>query len=539
MLSKNKRGARKTILLLACLAMSGVAGFAAENFHAEGSRWWQDVSFLASDDLKGRATGSAGYSAAAEYVADKFKKEGLKPAGTVGFFQPVRFKSHVVDDAYSSVHLVNGQNETMLTLGEEAILRPSGDAAPEVNAGAVFVGYGISAPEANYDDFAGLDLHGKIAVYLSGGPSTIKDPLRAHEESAGERWKAMKAAGAIGMAVILNSANQEIPWSNIAANRGRPSLELADAELRKDQGRQISLTLNPKYAEEFFAGSGHTFAEVLAAAKAKQPLPKFPLVVKIQAKTKMDEKDVESPNIVGELEGSDPTLKKEFVIVSAHLDHLGVGAAVNGDEIYNGAMDNASGVAALIQIAHDFHDAANKPKRSVIFLAVCGEEEGELGSWYFAHRPSVSKDAIVADLNMDMFLPLFPLEYLQVQGLDESTLGEDVRSAGQQEGVKVIEDEQPSANRFIRSDQYSFVQVGIPALAFKFGYAKGSPEEKIFNDWVHTRYHEPSDDTSQKVDHDAAGKFCHLIYLLADRVANGPSRPSWEPTSFFRRFAER
>jgi len=537
MLSKKTRGANKWILLLACVAVSGFAAVAADNFHAEGSRWWQDVSFLASDDLKGRVTGSAGYSAAAEYVAEKFKKEGLKPAGTVGFFQPVKFKSHVVDEAYSSVRLVNGSNEAPLTLGEEVILRPAGNTAPQVDAGAVFVGYGISAPDANYDDFAGQDLHGKIAVYLSGGPATIKDPLRAHEESLGERWKAARAAGAIGMAVILNSANQEIPWSNIAANRGRASLELADPELRKDQGMQIELTVNPKNADEFFAGSGHTFAEVLAAAKAKQPLPKFPLAVKIQAKTKIDEKDVEAPNVAGELEGSDASLKKEFVIVSAHLDHLGVGAAVNNDEIYNGAMDNAAGVAALIQIAHDFHSAGKKPKRSVIFLAVCGEEEGELGSWYFAHRPTVPKDAIVADLNMDMFLPLFPLEYLQVQGLDESTLGDDVRAVGQSMGVKVIEDEQPSANRFIRSDQYSFVQVGVPALAFKFGYAKGSPEEKTFSDWVHTRYHEPSDDTNQKVDHDAAGKFCHLLYLLADRVANDPSKPSWGPNSFFRRFS--
>ena len=520
------------------LALGGFAVVAAaQDFHGEGSRWWDDVKYLASDRLSGRMTGSAGYSVAAEYVADKFKKEGLKPAGTVGFFQPVEFKSRVVDEAYSSVHLINGKNDIALTLGDEAILRAPGDAAQEVNAGAVFVGYGMSVPEAHYDDFAGLDLHGKIAVYLAGGPSTIKDPLRAHEESLGERWKAMKAAGAIGMAVILNSANQEIPWSNIAANRGRPTLELADPSLRKDQGMQVALTINPKFADEFFAGSGRSFAEVLAAAKGKQPLPRFPLAVKIQAKTRVDEKPVEAPNIAGKLEGSDPALKNEFVIVSAHLDHLGVGAPVNGDEVYNGAMDNASGVAALIQIARDFHEAKDKPKRTVIFLAVCGEEEGELGSWYFAHRPSVPKNAIVADLNMDMFLPLFPLQYLQVQGLDESTLGNDVRAVGPSMGVKVIEDEQPAANRFIRSDQYSFVQVGIPALAFKFGYVKGSPEETAFNDWVHTRYHEPSDDTNQKVDHDAAGKFCHLLYELANRVADAPAKPSWDPASFFKRFA--
>ena len=212
---------------------------------------------------------------------------------------------------------------------------------------------------------------------------------------------------------------------------------------------------------------------------------------------------------------------------------------MNGDDIYNGAMDNASGVAALIQIARDFRESGTKPKRSVMFLAVCGEEEGELGSWYFANHPSVPAKNIIADINMDMFMPLFPLKYLQVQGLDESTLGDDIRAVGKADGIDVIEDEQPQANRFIRSDQYSFIKRGVPALAFKFGYVKGSPQEKIFNDWVHTRYHAPSDDIDQKpVNQEAAGKFAHVLFLLADRVADESARPTWEPTSFFRRFAE-
>lgn len=523
----------------ACAALCTVTlAQVQQNPKAEGSRWWKDITFLASDDLQGRMTGSGGYQAAAGYVAEKFQDEGLKPAGTVGFFQPVKFKSLLLDEAYSSMTLVQADKTTPLTLGKEVILSPTGDATKEVDAEAVFVGYGIAAPEANYDDLAGVDLHGKIAIYLAGGPESIKDPLRAHEESSGERWKAMKAAGAIGSAMIFNTTNQEIPWDRIAGNRHRETLELADESLRHDQGRQISFSINPEYADEFFEGSGHSMAEIIAAAKGHQPLPKFPLAVKIHAKIKVAQRDVEAPNIAGELEGSDPELKKQFVIVSAHLDHLGIGAPVNGDDIYNGAMDNAAGVSALIQIARDFRVSSTKPKRSVIFLAVCGEEEGELGSWYFANHPSVPSGGIVADINMDMFMPLFALQYLQVQGLDESTLGDDIRAVGKADGVEVIEDEQPQANRFIRSDQYSFVQKGVPALAFKFGYEKGSPQEKIFNDWVHTRYHQPSDDVSQKVDQEAAGKFCYLLYMLADRVADDAARPAWEPTSFFRRFAE-
>lgn len=522
-----------------CAILCGVAAAQVEqNAKAEGGRWWKDVSFLASDDLQGRMTGSGGYQAAAGYVAEKFKAEDLKPAGNIGFFQPVKFKSLELDEAYSSVELRQEDKQTPLTLGKELILSPTGDSVPEVHAQAVFVGYGISAPEVNYNDLAGLNLHGKIAVYLAGGPESIQDPLRAHEESSGERWKAMKAAGAIGTAVILNTANQEIPWQRIAGNRHRATLELADENLRRDQGKEISAAINPEYADDFFTGSGHSLAEIIADAKAQKPLPKFPLAIAIDAKIKVKATDVEAPNVVAELQGSDPDLKNQFVVVSAHLDHLGIGAPVNDDDIYNGAMDNAAGVAALIQIAHDFREAKSKPKRSVIFLAVCGEEEGELGSWYFANHPTVPFKEIAADINMDMFLPLFPLEYLQVQGLDESTLGDDIRAAGKADGVNIIEDEQPQANRFIRSDQYSFVQKGIPALAFKFGYVKGSPQEKIFNDWVHTHYHEPSDDTNQHVDQEAAGKFCHLIYMLADRVADDASRPTWKPSSFFRRFAE-
>ena len=523
--------------VLSVLASSLAGAQPPQNLAAQGASWWKDIAYLASDSLQGRMTGSQGYRTAAAYVAQKFKDAGLVGAGTAGFYQPVKFKRLELDEAASSVELVDGTKTTPLTFGREVIISAVDNPAGQVDAGAVFVGYGISAPEANYDDLAGLDLHGKIAVYLAGGPETIKDPLRAHKESSGERWKAMKAAGAVGTIVIFNTANQEIAWDRIAGNRQKPSLELADASLRQDQGKLLAMSVNPQYADMFLAGSGHTMAEILSAARAKQSLPTFPLRVTIRAKTKVSTTDLESSNVVGELSGTDPALKQEYVIVSAHLDHLGVGAPVNGDSIYNGAMDNASGVASLIQIAHDFRAAGAKPKRSVIFLAIGGEEEGELGSWYFANHPSVPAHDIVADINMDMYLPLFPLVYLQVQGLDESTLGDDIRAVGEADGVKVIEDEQPGANRFIRSDQYSFVQRGIPALAFKFGYVQGSPEDKTFDTWVHTRYHQPSDDVNQPVDREAAAKFCHLLYLLTDRVAADAARPTWEPTSFFRRFA--
>jgi Zn-dependent M28 family amino/carboxypeptidase len=236
--------------------------------------------------------------------------------------------------------------------------------------------------------------------------------------------------------------------------------------------------------------------------------------------------------------GDDATLKNEYVIVSAHLDHLGVGKPVNGDGIYNGAMDDASGIASLIEIARALQKGKAASKRSILFLAVTGEEKGELGSEYFSAHPTIA-GRIVADFNMDMFLPLFPLKWLEVQGLNESTLGDDVREVAQAAGVQVQADKEPNRNRFIRSDQYSFIKHGVPALAFKFGYVPGGAEEKIFKNWYTNRYHGVTDDVKQPVDLAGAAQFNEILKNLVLRVANADQPPSWKSNSFFRRFAKR
>jgi Zn-dependent M28 family amino/carboxypeptidase len=248
-------------------------------------------------------------------------------------------------------------------------------------------------------------------------------------------------------------------------------------------------------------------------------------------------KTVGSKNIVGSRPGDDATLKNEYVIVSAHLDHLGVGKPVNGDRIYNGAMDDASGIASLIEIARALQKEKAASKRSILFLAVTGEEKGELGSEYFAAHPTIA-GRVVADINMDMYLPLFPLKWLEVQGLNESTLGDDVREVAQAAGVQVQADKEPNRNRFIRSDQYSFIKHGVPALAFKFGYTPGGPEENIFKNWYTNRYHGVTDDVKQPVDLAGAAQFNEILKNLALRVANAEQAPSWKSNSFFRRFAK-
>jgi len=392
-------------------------------------------------------------------------------------------------------------------------------------------------PEMHYDDLAGVDLKGKIAVYLVGGPSSIPGPLKSHYQSGAERWKYLKAAGVIGIATIQNPKSMDIPWSRATLSRFQPSMSLADPGLQETEGLRFSLTINPDHADKFLAGTGHTFAEILNAADHDQPLPHFPLGANIRAHVALKRSQVESQNVVGLLPGTDAKLKNEYVVLTAHLDHVGVREPINGDSIYNGAMDDASGIASILEIARMLHESGASLRRSVMFLAVTGEEKGLQGSRYFAAHPTVNGKSIVADINLDMFLPLHALHYIEVQGVDESTLGDQIRAVAKEAGIEVQADKEPQRNLFIRSDQYSFIKKGVPALAFKFGYLPGSPEEKLHKEWLKNRYHAPSDDLNQPVDKEAAAQFNRIILTLAERVANANDRPQWKPNSFFKRFA--
>jgi Zn-dependent M28 family amino/carboxypeptidase len=523
------------------VAVSGlcaaVLAAGAVDYASEGKRWWAHIEYLASDAMQGRNTGSPEHRKAAQYVAGEFERSGLKPAGTSGYLQPMKFQARQIVEDGSSLALVRDGKAEPLALGTDAVFNLRSDAAKDVEAPAVFVGYGLHIPDANHDDLAGLDLKGKIVVFLSGGPKGIAGPLLAHSQS-GERWKALRSAGVIGTATIQNPKAMDVPWARSSLARLNPSMNLAEAALQETQGQEFAIAVNPEHAEKLFVGSGHTFAELLAAADRGEKLPAFPLAAGFRAHVELKRWEVESQNVAGILPGSDPALKNEYVVLTAHLDHVGVGQPINGDAIYNGAMDDASGIASILEIAHMLHAAKTPLKRSMLFVAVTGEEKGLQGSKYFAAHPTVKTAAIVADINLDMFLPLHPLHYLEVQGLDESTLGDQIRAVASAAGLEIQGDKEPQRNLFIRSDQYSFIRHGIPALAFKFGYLPGSPEEKLHKEWLKNRYHAPSDDLNQPVDKDAAAQFNRVILELAERVANDPARPQWKPASFFRRFAE-
>jgi hypothetical protein len=510
----------------------------AADLNKEGDRWWSHIQVLADDKMEGRNTGSAGHRRAAEYLAAEFERAGLKPAGTSGYLQPVKFTVAQIVENQSSLAIIQNGKAMPLKLGEDATLSARPGLAERVDAEAVFCGYGLAIPEYKFDDFAGLDLKGKIVVYIAGGPRDVPGALRSHYSSREERWKAVQKTGAIGLVAIQNPKSMDIPWERSTLARLNATMALADEKLGETAGQQFAATINPTQADKILAASGHKFAELLAVADAGKPLPRFPLHVGLRATLKMKLSGVESQNVIGLLPGSDPKLKDEYVVFGGHLDHLGVGAPINGDAIYNGAMDDASGIASLIEIALLAKEENLRFRRSVLFVAVTGEEKGLQGSRYFSFNPTVPMKNIVADINMDMYLPLYPLKYLEVQGLGESTLGAEIRAASEKAGVVVQADKEPDRNLFIRSDQYNFIKSGVPALAFKFGYDLGSPEEKLAKNWLRNRYHAPSDDLNQPVDKPAAAKFNRIMLDLGSRVANADARPRWNGDSFFRRFAK-
>jgi Zn-dependent M28 family amino/carboxypeptidase len=529
-----KRLLLSSVLLLAASALCQTSSPA----HFDGKTWWDYVKVLADDNMDGRDTGSAGLQRAEAYIVDQLKQSGLEPAGVDGFYQEVKFRSRRIVEKDSSLALVRDGKVEPLVIGEDAMLSSRVDLAPKVEAPLVFVGWGLKIPEQNYDDLSGLDLKGKVVVVIGGSPAAIPGPLASHYQSTPERWKAFRAAGAIGIVYVLNPATIEIPWSRMTLTRNRPNMSLADPKFNDNEGVQLAVTYNPAHAEQLFAGSGHTFAEIAALAKDRKPLPHFPLAVSIKATAKMEQSTLESSNVIAKLPGSDPELKNEYVVLSAHIDHLGIGEPINGDRIYNGAFDNASGSALLLDVAANLKKSGEKLKRSLLFVFVTGEEKGLLGSRYFTAYPTVDRNAMVADINVDMFLPIVPLKRLTVWGLDESTLGATVRQIAEAHGVVVQNDPQPEHNVFIRSDQYNFIRHGIPALMMGIAPDPNSPEQQqLFKDWFTNRYHAPSDDLAQPVDLAAAAGYEEIVRSLMIALADNPERPQWNENSFFKRYA--
>jgi hypothetical protein len=497
---------------------------------AEGRAWWAHIRYLASDEMRGRLTGSPEYDRAANYVIDRFKSYGLKPAGAEGWLQPVSFIEQRVIAGQSRAALVADGVEQPLRLGPDIILGSRLPQPAAVDAPLVFIGYGLSIPKAGHDDFAGQDLKGKILVTVNGGPAELPGPIKSAARSA-ETWRAAERAGALGVIALPTPKSMDIPWARQMTLAGLAGMYLADPRLQETAGPRFTATFNPAEAEKLFARSGHSFAEVLRLSDEGRAIAGFPLNLSLRARVATERRTLSSPNIIGVLQGADPALAKTYVVVSAHLDHLGVEAGTGRP--YNGAMDDASGVAWVLETARALHETGARPRRSILFAVFTAEEKGLLGSRAFAEHPTVDKAALAADVNMDMPLPLWPLEHLSVFGAEESTLGAAARAVASAQGYDLVPDPFPDRNVFVRTDQFSFVRAGIPAAALKFGFLPGTPEAQIEHDWRAVRYHSPEDNLSQPVDLEAAGRFGAFVTAYVRALADAPERPRWLPTSAF------
>jgi Zn-dependent M28 family amino/carboxypeptidase len=521
------------------VALAGNAAQSAapgDSLARAATQWWSDIAAIAADNTEGRLTGSLGYLRAASYVLSRFKDEGLQPAGIEGYLQPVAFEQQIVDQSASTAELIAADGTaTDLHVGEDTAIAAGGGPRPtRVEAPLVFIGYGLHLPGQGHDDFAGMDLKGKIAVVISGGPADLPGTVKASARHA--RNALLGQLGAVGIIQLTTPHQVEIPWQRMKVLVRQPGMYLADPILRDMPDNFFDMRLDPDKSEVLFKDSGHTFAELCALADASAGLPRFTLAPQLRASISARREPVSSPNLVAVLKGSDRRLAAQFVTISAHLDHLGVG---EDGAIFSGAMDDASGVAAVLDIAHQLSKASHRPRRSILFVIFTAEEKGLLGSHYFAMRPTVPKSSIVAELNFDMPLPLWPLKGVLVQGDGESSLGADARAVAKARGLTLVPDPLPDRNSFTRTDQFSFVREGIPSLAFKFGFAKDTPEFQIEHDWRATRYHSPNDNLRQPgVLKEEAAKLDAFVAELALEVADAEARPAWLPTSVFRPAAE-
>ncbi len=500
-----------------------------------------DMGFLADDLLEGRGTATRGHEIAAKFMAAQFEAMGLAPAGDNGtYFQSIPFCSGRPDEAASSLTLMRGGKTEKLVYRKDFIT--SADAIrPEssVEAPVIFVGHGVTAPEQNYDDYTGIDAKGKIVAMAFGAPG-FESTLKAYYSSSSVKHANAVAHGAVGIIVISNPILEAIyPYSKQTRDLDFPQFHWLDSQNRPNDyfpELKASAMLSPEETRKFFDGSGHTAEEIFADIKAGKPKSfALPMTAKIRIVTKLE--GVRSPNVAAKLEGSDPNLKSEYVVFSSHSDHLGMGQPVNGDRIYNGALDNASGSALLLEIARAFAKMTPRPRRSLLFLSVTGEEAGLLGSDYFARFPTVPKDAIVANINMDEDDMLWPLEDIIAFGAEHSSLEKAVKKAAERMNLVLSPDPAPDEVVFIRSDQYSFVKQGVPAVFPIPGFKSSDPRinpPAIFKKWEAERYHMPGDDMGQPgLNFEEAAKYGRFLFLCGDLVADGAQRPAWNKGDFF------
>jgi hypothetical protein len=494
-----------------------------------------DITYLADDKLKGRAPGSEGYQMAVDYVIGQLKAVNVKPAGENNtWLQKVRLRKAFVKNASLSI-----TGQTNITAPPRSFViypNPVVDTV-KLSAGLAFAGYGISEPALGYDDYAGIDVKGKVVIVMRGSPEKFSSSVAAHVMNSTQILKVAAEHGAVG--VVIGSADSTVRMGNVS--RGVYSVMDDDkgnvAISRTYYSKQLGVygSLGYSLFNSLVKQSGKDLQQIPAKLKAGQP-GSFVINASVNISYTSTYQDIISYNVVGKVEGSDSKLKKEYVVHSAHLDHLGIGTPVQGDSIYNGAHDNASGVASVISIAKIYSSIKVKPKRSILFVLMTGEELGDLGSGYFAKHPTVPGKSLVADVNTDMPTIIAPLLSITALGAEHSSLAKQVAQAAGHFSLVVEPDPEPAQARFTRSDQYSFVVQGIPALHIKYG-SKTADGKNNLNDivapWRAKYYHKPQDDINGIFDFEAGKKYAQLNFLIGYLVAQDTARPTWNAGDIF------
>jgi len=494
------------------------------------------IAYLADDKLKGRLPGTEGYQMAVDYVVDQFKKMGVAPGGEAGSYtQKLLIRKSIVDNssAFACLKDKDGNVDSLL-FSRDFIPTPHPLKENTSAEGKVaFAGYGIDAPNI-YSDYEGIEVKGKIVVVMSGAPQGFSNTTTAILSNVGNKYKTAFSKGALGV-IVVNPASSGrynpnlVVQTNVATNTDKTA---AYSGFRGDLN--IVMTGTRNLLNRIFSNSGKKLSQVLNDIRNKKP-SSFETNFTLHAGYKTSHTDIESYNVIGLIPGSDKELKNEYVVHTAHLDHVGVGRPVDGDSIYNGAHDNASGVASLLEIARIYKSPGVKPKRSILIVMVTAEEMGLLGSSYFASNPTVPQSSIVANVNTDMPTLIAPLLSVVPLGAEHSSLMNNVQFAASQLGLEVEEDPEPNENRFVRSDQFSFVLNGIPALHIKYGNKTSTGESLVpfVRQWRAKYYHRPADGIDGIFNFTAAKTYVQLNFLISYSVAQTTARPAWNQGGLF------
>ncbi len=499
------------------------------------------LKYLADDALMGRMTGTPEYDEAAAYVAGHFEEIGLEPGGDDGWYQQVPMLARRID-VDSAIFVFHQDDVEKAQRWKEDFVMGGDTVRPEteITAEVVFVGFGVHAPDMNYSDYDGINVEGKIVAVFGGAPDSFPHNERAFYSSRLTKAEEAVRRGAIGYVGLRSRTDQRrVSWKRLSENAGvRPGMSwvnLSGEAANYFPELQGGAVLNVPPAHELFKRAPISFEQALDAADAGTPLS-TPLGTEITLARKTDHESITSPNIIGILRGSDPELAGEYVVFTAHLDHVGTGAPVNGDTIYNGMYDNAMGVALLIETARAFAAMPELPRRSILFIALTGEERGLVGSDYYAHYPTVPSDSLVANVNLDMPLLLYPLADVIAFGAEHSSLEQTIDEVVASEGFELAPDPIPEQVLFIRSDQYSFVKKGVPSVFLVPGFTSTDPAidgGALFTTHLKTHYHQPSDDLSRPIDWDSALRFARTNVRIGYAVAENADRPAWNEGDFF------